>query len=81
LQIVGIAIDQAAKVKPYAAQMQINYPILVGDLDAMDLVRQAGNALGGLPYTLILDRSGRAVRSELGGLNAQKLEQIVRPLL
>jgi thiol-disulfide isomerase/thioredoxin len=81
LQIVGIAIDQAERVKPYAAQMGINYPILVGELDAMDLVQQAGNQLGGLPFTVILDRSGKPVRSELGGLNQEKLERIVQPLL
>lgn len=81
LQIIGIAIDQAERVKPYTAAMQINYPILVGELDAMDLAQQAGNQLGGLPFTVILDRSGKPVRSELGGLNREKLERIVQPLL
>lgn len=81
LQIVGIAIDRPAQVKPYAQEMHINYPILIGELDAMDLVRQAGNAPGGLPYTVVLDRSGRPVRSELGGVTVQKLEEIVTPLL
>ena len=81
LQIVGIAIDQAARVKPYSAEMRINYPILIGELDAMDLAQQAGNQLGGLPFTVILDRSGKPVRTELGGLNREKLERIVQPLL
>ncbi len=81
LQIVGIAIDQAERVKPYAAEMRINYPILVGELDAMELVQRAGNQLGGLPYTVILDRSGKPVRSELGAVDAETLEKIVQPLL
>ena len=72
LQIVGIAIDQAERVKPYAAEMRINYPILIGELDAMDLAQQAGNQLGGLPFTVILDRSGKPVRTELGGLEPGK---------
>jgi hypothetical protein len=61
--------------------MRINYPVLVGELDAMDLAQRAGNQLGGLPFTVILDRSGKPVRSELGGLNQEKLEGIVQPLL
>jgi thiol-disulfide isomerase/thioredoxin len=81
LQIIGIAIDQADRVKPYAAEMRINYPVLVGELDAMDLAQRAGNQLGGLPFTVILDRSGKPVRSELGGVNQEKLESIVQPLL
>jgi len=81
LQVVGIAVDHLDKVKPYAAQMRINYPVLVGDLEAIDLARQVGNRLGGLPYTIILDRSGNIIKTELGGVNQEKLERIVLPLL
>ena len=81
LQIVGIAVDTADKVKPYAAEMRINYPLLIGDLEAVDLSRQAGNRMGGLPYTVILDRGGTVVKTELGGVNQEKLERIVLPLL
>jgi len=81
LQIVGIAIDQPDKVRPYSADMKINYPILVGDSDGIELARRAGNRLGGLPFTVVLDRNGKAVQSHLGPLNRQKLEAIVLPLL
>lgn len=81
LQIVGIAVDQLDKVRPYAAEMKINYPILVGDMEAADLARQAGNRLGGLPFTVVFDRTGAAVHTQLGGMNQQKLEALVQPLL
>jgi thiol-disulfide isomerase/thioredoxin len=81
LQIVGIAIDQREKVAPYAARMNINYPLLIGEADGIDLARQAGNKLGGLPYTVILDRHGNAVKNHLGALNAEKLLALVQPLL
>jgi thiol-disulfide isomerase/thioredoxin len=81
LQIVGIAVDQNDKVRPYAAEMKINYPILVGDLEAIDLARQAGNRLGGLPFTVVFDRNGAAIHSQLGGITQQKLEALVQPLL
>jgi thiol-disulfide isomerase/thioredoxin len=81
VQVVGIAIDQVDKVKPYAAEMRITYPVLVGELEVMDLARAAGNALGGLPYTVVLDRRGEIARTELGGVSQAKLEDMVRPLL
>ena len=81
LQVIGIAVDQQDKVRPYAAEMRINYPILVGDLEAIDLARQAGNRLGGLPFTVVFDRQGMAIHSQLGGINQQKLEALVEPLL
>jgi thiol-disulfide isomerase/thioredoxin len=81
VQIVGIAIDDADKVRPYVAQLKINYPILVGGLDGIELTRQAGNRLGGLPFTVVFDRKGGAVHSQLGGVNQQKLEALLEPLL
>ena len=81
LQIVGIAIDQAERVRPYAGQMRINYPVLIGELDAMDLAQQAGNRSGALPFTIILDRTGKPVKTVLGGLNQEKLERLLEPIL
>jgi hypothetical protein len=50
-------------------------------MDAIELARVAGNELGGLPFTVILDREGRLIGTELGGLNEQKLTVIIRPAL
>jgi len=81
LQVVGIAIDDEDKVRPYAVQLKINYPILIAGLDGIELARQAGNRLGGLPFTVILNRKGGLAHTQLGGLNEQKLEALVQPLL
>jgi thiol-disulfide isomerase/thioredoxin len=81
LQFVGIAIDETAKVQAFSDQMGMNYPVLVGDLDAVALSQATGNRLGGLPYTIILDRSGKIVGTELGGLSTAKLEATLKPLL
>jgi thiol-disulfide isomerase/thioredoxin len=81
VQIVGIAVDQLEKVKPYAEQMKINYPILVGDLDVIDRTKAAGNHVGGLPFTVVLGRDGRIAQTVLGAVNEAKLEVLVGPLL
>ena len=81
VQVVGIAIDQAEKVGPYAQEMGINYPVLIGELEAFDLARAAGNQMGALPYTAVLDRSGAVVHTKLGGINEAALDKLVKPLL
>jgi len=81
VQVVGIAVDDDDKVRPYAAQLKINYPILIAGLDGIELARQAGNRLGGLPFTVILNRKGGLAHTQLGGVNEQKLEALVQPLL
>jgi thiol-disulfide isomerase/thioredoxin len=81
LQFVGIAIDNPEKVVEFAAKFRMNYPILLGEMDAIELARAAGNESGGLPFTVIVDREGRLIGTELGGLNEQKLTQIIQPAM
>jgi len=78
LQFVGIAIDHPAKVREFAAKHHMNYPVLIGEMEAIELARVAGNELGGLPFTVILDRKGQLIGTELGGLNEQRLATIIR---
>jgi thiol-disulfide isomerase/thioredoxin len=81
LQFVGIAIDNPEKVREFAAKFRMNYPILLGEMRAIELARTAGNEFGGLPFTIIVDREGRLIGTELGGLNEQKLTKIIQPAM
>lgn len=81
LQFVGIAIDEPEPVKKYVKEVGINYPILIGEIDAVELSRTLGNELGALPFTVIFDRQGRLIRKELGGVTEAKLNRIVKDLL
>jgi len=81
LQFVGIAIDDRDKVQAFVRKHEINYPIMFGQLDAIELSKLAGNKRGGLPYTLVLDRSGEVVSQHYGGLDEEALEPIIAKLL
>ena len=50
-QVIGIAIDDVDAVNDFADDMGINYPVLPGETEAIDLARQYGNRIDGLPYT------------------------------
>jgi len=81
LEIVGIAIDQDAKVGEFAAKMQIDYPILVAGADGLELIRALGNRTGGLPFTVFLDRAGRVAQNKLGVLRQPELDAILAALM
>ena len=81
LQFVGISIDQVDKTSEFARNFGINYPTLIGAFDTIEVSRRAGNQRGVLPYTVVLDRKGQIVATELGGLTHEKLELLVQPLL
>jgi peroxiredoxin len=81
LQFVGIAVDSRIKVREFAAKYRMNYPVLIGEMEAIELARVAGNELGGLPFTVIVDRKGQLIRTELGGLNEEKLTAIIQRIM
>ena len=81
VEIVGIAIDNAAKVREYASSLKIPYPILLAEANGIDLMRRLGNGAGGLPYTVVSDRKGNVVRRKLGALKQDELDAILGPLV
>jgi thiol-disulfide isomerase/thioredoxin len=81
LVFIGLALDEKIKVQAFADEIGINYPVLLGEMEAVDLARKIGNRLGGLPFTVVIDRKGRIVVSEVGGLTLERLEKAVSPLL
>ena len=81
VQFVGIAIDQKSKVQAYAKEVGMNYPILLGDLAGIELAKRIGNSEGGLPYSVIIDRKGQVITTQIGTLTYDKLEATVKPLL
>ena len=81
LQFVGIAIDQPGKVADFAREFSINSPLLIGGMESLDLLRQAGNRQAVLPYTVVIDRQGRVASRQPGGLKEERLEELVKPLL
>ena len=81
LQFVGIAIDDAAKVKEFAAELDLNYPALIGGYGAIELSRALGNRLGALPFTIIVDRSGHVNHTQLGPIKEAQLRSIISQLL
>jgi thiol-disulfide isomerase/thioredoxin len=81
LQFVGIAIDDAAKVREFAAELGLNYPALIGGYGAIELSRTLGNRLGALPFTIVVDRSGRISHTQLGPIKDAQLRSMIGQLL
>ena len=81
VEFVGIGIDSATKIGEFAATYKINYPLLVANATAIELMRALGNRSGALPFTVVLDRSGGLVHRKLGALTATELRQVLAGLL
>ena len=76
-QVVGIAVDFRDKVLAYASDMQIDYPLLIGEQEALDAAAAFGVATVGLPFTVFSDARGRIVTAHLGELTAAEADLIL----
>lgn len=81
LQFVGIAIDDKTAVKKFLEIIPIDYELLVGDANAIEIAKTYGNLSGVLPYTIIIDRQGKIVSITEGALSEREAEQAIRKLL
>lgn len=81
LAVVGIALDDVARARDFAAQLGIDYTILVGAGDVMAIGRVYGNQAGVLPYTVLVDREGVVRWTYLGELKRPALLAQITPLL
>lgn len=80
-EILGIAIDTADVVKEFVRTMGIDYPIVHGEMDAVTISSAYGNTMGGLPYSVLLDRDGNIQFVRTGELSKDMLEEQLKLLL
>jgi thiol-disulfide isomerase/thioredoxin len=76
-QVVGIAADFRDKVLAYADEMQIEYPLLIGEQEALDAAAAFGIEAVGFPFTIFTDTRGRIVVSHMGELTQAEADLIL----
>jgi len=75
LTVVSVGVD-------VVRTLDINYPVLVEDPDrARPLLAAWGDKSGVIPYLVLLDRQGRVTATHRGPIDADELEEMVKPLL
>ena len=80
LQVVGVSIDDTLdKLKPYVANMKMNYTVLQG-LDHDDL-QDAYGPLFGIPVTVLISRDGRMCKKHVGLSSKDAFEKEIKSLL
>ena len=81
VQFVGIAVDNRKQVADFAKRFGINYPVLQAEETGLAMMPLAGNTLGGLPFTFIVNRNGKIVATAPGRIAKARLEAALQPLL
>ena len=79
-QVLGIAVDFPEQVTTYAEEARFNYPVLVGQQDAMTVAESSGIEFIGMPFTMFVTRDGEYVGAYIGELHQSHLNDIVNIL-
>jgi thiol-disulfide isomerase/thioredoxin len=77
VQVIGIAVDFQEDVAQYAEETQFNYPILVGQEDAMAIAETSGIDFIGMPFTMIVAPSGELIKAHIGEIVESHIDQII----
>jgi len=72
--IVAVAVDELAETKAFINSFGIEFPILIGQDDAIAVGREYGNRIGALPYTVIIDRDGLVRETHRGEVTETDLD-------
>ena len=81
LQELGVALDEPEAVRKFAAEMKIEYPIMLASFSDFALMRAYGNDRDALPFTVIIDRQGRLHTRKLGEYHESDLRADIQAAL
>ncbi|MAG69968.1 MAG: TlpA disulfide reductase family protein [Vicinamibacterales bacterium] len=80
LAVLGLSVDDTVeKLKPFAEEYSVNYPLLVGL--GRDDVQEAFGPVWGIPVTFYIDREGTLCKKHMGLATKEQVERDVRSML
>jgi thiol-disulfide isomerase/thioredoxin len=65
-QVLALAVDQPVPVLEFVARFKLELTVAMAGLDGLEWQRAMGNQQGGLPFSLVLDTTGRVRQRKLG---------------
>jgi len=76
--LIGIAVDRELPVIQYAQDMQIDYPVLIGQMQAMNAAQEFGVNVYALPFTVFTVANGATLGVFTGELHQEQLDEIIK---
>jgi len=72
-QVLGLAVDGPTAVREFLVRVPVAYDIGLAGFEGTELSRKLGNLRGALPFTVLLDASGKPIKTHLGETNYASL--------
>ena len=76
VQIIGIAVDVLDDVIAYSEETPFEYPVLVGEEEAIAIVENANIEFIGLPFTMLVDDKNEIIKTHLGEIKEHHIDML-----
>ncbi|MBS1158673.1 MAG: thioredoxin [Proteobacteria bacterium] len=81
IEVLGLGLeDKPEAVREFVKANNIDYPIFLTKEKGIPLMQALGNNIGGLPFTLFIDRNGQVIEKKVGMIKKADLDAAT-PLL
>ena len=75
--IIGVAIDRKDAVQDFVDTIGVNYPILYGEMAALELTTSYGNRLGVLPFSVFVGADNKIISVHNGEITAETIKNVL----
>lgn len=76
VQIIGIAVDVLDDVIAYSEETPFEYPVLVGEEEAIAIAENANIEFIGLPFTMLVDDKNEIIKTHLGEIKEHHIDML-----
>jgi len=77
LQLVGVAVDDAAAVQAFLLRQPVSYPVMIGGPELFQVMDSLGDRLGALPFSVLVGRDGAILERISGDLDRAELDELL----
>ena len=80
IQIIGIAVDDFSEVVSYSKTTDFDYPVLIGEEEAIAIAENSDVEFIGLPFTMIVTKNNEIIKTHIGEIKEHHIELITQVL-
>tara|TARA_X000000368_G_scaffold90528_1_gene69135 strand:- start:8073 stop:8681 length:609 start_codon:yes stop_codon:yes gene_type:complete len=81
VQIIGIAVDVLEDVISYSQETAFNYPVLVGEEEAVAIAEDSNVEFIGLPFTMLVDNNNEIIKTHIGEIKQHHIDLITEVII
>ena len=77
-RFLGVGVDSQDAIARFSRRIPVSYPLVVANATGAFLAAKFGNAVGGLPYTVVISPSGKVKKQILGRVTVDSLREVLK---